>query len=104
MTGRKNSVGILGCPEPTPYGLDFPRKIKGNLRSLKSDKRGDDGGREGEGMGNELPVLTLLVAALVTGAAYAADEDQDIKKEFQDIRQDRSEDVKDLNRDKRDPG
>ncbi len=55
-------------------------------------------------MGNELPVLTLLVAALVTGAAYAADEDQDIKKEVQDIRQDRSEDLKDLNRDKREPG
>jgi hypothetical protein len=55
-------------------------------------------------MGYSFPAFILLVAALVTGAAFAADEDQDIKKEVLDIRQDRSEDVKDFNRDKRDPG
>jgi len=55
-------------------------------------------------MGYSFPAFILLVAALVTGAAYAADEDQDIKKEALDIRQDRSEDVKDFNRDKRGPG
>jgi hypothetical protein len=60
---------------------------------LKSDKRGDDGGREVEGMGYSFPAFILLVAALVTGAAYAANEDQDIK-----------EDVKDLNGDMREPG
>jgi hypothetical protein len=44
-------------------------------------------------MGYSFPAFILLVAALVTGAAYAANEDQDIK-----------EDVKDLNGDMREPG